>query len=227
MVDHVEINLLYRPSQTIAQCWLDEGESIVAEAGAMMGMSSNVQMRTHAGGALAGAKRLLGGESFFRNTFTAQEGEGEVLLTTPLTGDMFVAEVGEQQWNIAQQSFVASAPEVVLHPFATARGFMAGAGPLMFGTRGRGTLVLSGFGAVEAVTVDGSMVIDTGHLVAWDAALQFEIERSSPAGWLASWLSGEGLVCRFRGRGTALVQSRNPDEYGRVVGRLLSSGGGA
>ena len=36
----------------------------------MVGMSTNVQMQTQSGGLMKGLKRLFGGESFFRNTFT-------------------------------------------------------------------------------------------------------------------------------------------------------------
>jgi uncharacterized protein (AIM24 family) len=82
----MQINVLYRPSQTIAQVWLQPNESVLAESGAMMGMSTNVNIQTQSGGILKGLKRMFGGESFFRNTFTAQGGQGEVLLTTPLCG---------------------------------------------------------------------------------------------------------------------------------------------
>ena len=51
-----------------------------------------------------------------------------------------------------------------------------------------------------------------GHLVAWDARLQYEITKASDAGWIASWLSGEGLVCRFMGQGQVVR-----DKYGTVV----------
>ncbi len=73
----MQTNVLYRPSQTVAQCWLQPGESVMAESGAMMGMSTNVNMQTQSGGLLKGIKRMFGGESFFRNTFTAQQGQGE------------------------------------------------------------------------------------------------------------------------------------------------------
>jgi hypothetical protein len=94
----MQINLLYRPSQTLAQVWLAPGESVIAESGAMVGMTTNVQMQTQSGGLMSGLKRIFGGESFFRNTFTAQGGQGEVLFAPPLCGDMAVLDVGQQQW---------------------------------------------------------------------------------------------------------------------------------
>ena len=90
----MQVNLLYRPSQALAQVWLQPGEAVTAESGAMVGMSTNVQMQTQSGGLLKGLKRMFGGESFFRNTFTAGAGQGEVLFATPLCGDMAVLDVG-------------------------------------------------------------------------------------------------------------------------------------
>ena len=70
------------PDFAIIDCELDEGESIVAESGALVSMSSSVHMKTEArGGVLAEAKRkLLGGESIFQNTYTAERGPGRVML---------------------------------------------------------------------------------------------------------------------------------------------------
>ena len=58
------------------------GEQITAESGAMVSMSSTLQMKTQArGGILAAAKRsVLGGESFFQNTFTSTAAGEELML---------------------------------------------------------------------------------------------------------------------------------------------------
>jgi uncharacterized protein (AIM24 family) len=81
-------------------------------------------------------------------------------------------------------------------------------------------MIVGGFGALEAVQVDGSMVIDTGHLAAWESTLQYKVGKSG-SGWIASWLSGEGLVCHFQGQGTVYLQSRNAAEYGAAIGGML------
>ncbi len=219
----MQINVLYRPSQTVAQCWLAPSESLMAESGAMMGMSTNVNMQTQSGGLRKGLKRMFGGESFFRNTFTAGGGQGEVLLTTPLCGDMAVLEVGTQQWQIANSAFVASSATVDVQSQGNFGGmrFLSGAGMFVLGTHGHGQLIIGSFGAIEPVTVQGEMIVDTGHLVAWDANLQYEITKATKSGWIKSWLSGEGLVCHFRGHGQIFIQSRNAVEYGRTVGGML------
>jgi uncharacterized protein (AIM24 family) len=67
---------------------------------------------------------------------------------------------------------------------------------------------------------DGNLVIDTGHLVAWDATLTYSVGKSG-SGWIASYLSGEGLVCHFQGQGRIWIQTRNPTAYGQDVASLL------
>ena len=68
--------------------------------------------------------------------------------------------------------------------------------------------------------LDRFLMIDTGHLVAWDATLTYTVGKSG-SGWIASFFSGEGLACHFQGQGRIWIQTRNASEYGRAVGKLL------
>jgi uncharacterized protein (TIGR00266 family) len=146
-----------------------------------------------------------------------------VLLTTPLCGDMTVLEVGAQQWQLANSAYVGSSTTVdVATQGNFKRGrFLSGAGLFILGTQGQGQIIVGGFGAIEPVTVQGDLVVDTGHLVCWDANLQYDITKATKAGWIKSWLSGEGLVTHFKGHGQIFVQSRNAHEYGATVGAML------
>lgn len=217
----MQVNLLYRPSQSLAQVWLQPNESVMAESGAMVGMSTNVQMQTQSGGLLKGLKRMFGGESFFRNTFTAAQGQGEVLFATPLCGDMAVLDVGARQWNVQNSAFIASSAGVdVKTKSGGFKGLFSGAGLFMLETQGQGQMIIGAFGALEAIQVDGSIVIDTGHLAAWESTLKYKVGKSG-SGWIASFLSGEGLVCHFEGQGTVYLQSRNAAEYGQTIGAML------
>lgn len=219
----MQINVLHRPAQALAQVWLQPGESIVAESGAMVGMTPNVQLQTQSGGVMSGLKRMFGGESFFRNTFTAQQGNGEVLLAQALPGDMAVLEMTPQGYFVQSSAFVASSPGVNIDTkLGGFRGFFSGAGVFVLKatTQAPGQLLVGGFGGLQELVCDGNLVIDTGHLVAWDATLTYQVGKSG-SGWIASFLSGEGLVCHFRGQGRIWVQTRNPVEYGKAVGSQL------
>ncbi len=219
----MQINILYKPSQTLAQVWLAPGESVVAESGAMVGMTPNVAMQTQSGGMMSGLKRLFGGESFFRNTFTAHQGQGEVLFATPLCGDMVVVDAGQKQWCIQNSAYVACSPHVQVQTKSGGfKGFFSGAGFFILETQGQGQVVIGGFGAIEPIHVDGSMVIDTGHIVAWESTLTYQISKAG-SGWVSSFLSGEGLVCSFQGQGVVYIQSRNAAEYGQAIGAMLPS----
>ncbi len=217
----MQINVLYKPSQALAQIWLSPGESVIAESGAMVGMTPNVAMQTQSGGLMSGLKRMFGGESFFRNTFTAHQGQGEVLFATPLCGDIVVLEAGQRQWCIQNSAFVASSPSVNVETKSGGfKGFFSGAGFFVLETSGQGQVVLGAFGAIEPIHVDGGMVIDTGHIVAWESTLTYQISKAG-SGWVSSFLSGEGLVCSFQGQGIVYIQSRNAVEYGQAVGAML------
>lgn len=219
----MEIQVRYRPANSLAQVALGPGESILAESGAMVGMTTNVQIETGSGGILKGLKRLFGGESFFRNTFTSQGGPGEVLLAHALRGDMAVLNVGLDGYFVTSSCFVASSPQVKCETKTSGfRGLFSGEGLFVLRCTASvpGQMLIGAFGGIEEIMCDGSRVIDTGHLVAWDAALQYSIGKSG-SGWVASMLSGEGLVCHFQGRGRIWIQSRNPQEYGQEVGSLL------
>jgi uncharacterized protein (TIGR00266 family) len=218
----VNVEVLYRPAHSLARVELASGESVVAESGTMVGMSPSVGIETSTrGGVLAGVKRMFGGESFFLNTFTAQRGPGEVLLAPRVCGDMVVLDVGPERWMAQSSAFVASGPAVAVETgLGGFRTFFAGEGLFVLRATGSGPLVVGAFGAVEKMDVRGKLIVDTGHLVAWSADLGWRVTTAT-SGWVASFLSGEGLVCEFSGQGTVYVQTRNPAEYGPAVARLL------
>jgi uncharacterized protein (TIGR00266 family) len=221
-VPHFEI--AYQPAHSLAKVHLQPNESVVAEAGAMVGMSTNVDMQTQSqGGLMGGLKRMFGGESFFRNTFTAQNGPGEVLLAQALCGDLAVLPMTPSGFFIQNSAYVASTLDVQMETQTGGfKGFFSGAGVFVLKATSQqpGQVLVGAFGGLQELTCDGRLVIDTGHLVAWDATLDYSVGKSG-AGWIASYLSGEGRVCHFTGQGRIWIQSRNNVEYGKTVGGLL------
>jgi uncharacterized protein (TIGR00266 family) len=100
------------------------------------------------------------------------------------------------------------------------KGFFSGESLFFLEASGSGPVLMNAFGAMEAFDLDGEIIVDTGHLVAFGAGIQYEVTKAS-RGWIASYLSGEGLVLRMAGRGRIYLQSRNPKEYGQAVGAQL------
>lgn len=220
----MQIDIGYRPAQSMARISLQPNESVVAESGAMIGMSTNVNMQTQSqGGMMGGLKRMFGGESFFRNTFTAQNGPGEVLVSQTLCGDMSVLDMTPNGYFIQSASFIASTPNVNIDTKVGGfKTFFAGEGMFVLKATAAepGQVLVGAFGGIQEMQCDGNLVIDTGHLVAWDATLEYSVGKSA-SGWVASFLSGEGLVCHFRGQGRIWIQTRNPSEFGNTVGKML------
>ncbi len=220
----------------MAQIRLEAGESFVAEPGAMVGMSPHIDMQTgmansqkSKGGGLLGkiasaASRMLTGESFFQNTFTAQGKPGDLLLSHTLPGDMVMLEVPQHGLRMQSAAFVASSPGVSLDAdFGGARSFFGGEGMFLISATAQGpnqNILIGSFGGIEEMQCDGSLVIDTGHLVAWDANLSFNVQKAA-GGWISSFLSGEGLVCKFQGQGRIWMQTRHPTEFGINIGGML------
>lgn len=203
---------------------LEPGEQLVSEAGAMVRMSANIRadVTTRSrgkGGILAGLKRLAGGDSFFLSTYTADATAGEVVVAPMLMGQVYVLAVdGSRTWLCAGGSYLASSSGVELEPqWQGVKGMFSGESLFYLRTAGTGSLAVSAFGQISKVPVDGEYIVDTGHVVAFSNGLEYEITKAGSS-WIQSFLAGEGLVMRFRGRGDLLVQSHNPDAFGSEVG---------
>jgi uncharacterized protein (TIGR00266 family) len=196
-----------------ARLELAPGQSVRAEAGAMVAMSGNVDLQSQLQGGLLGAlKRMVTRESLFVSTFTAMGGAGEVILAPPVPGDVIGIELGGRALLVQSSSWLASEPEVQLDTeFAGFRGLFAGEGLFFIRASGQGTVLLSSFGAIvrRALPAGARYVVDTGHVVAFDARMPFEVRKASRRGWMRSLLSGEALVAEFTGPGEVYLQTRN------------------
>src|SRR5262245_10684245 len=90
------------------------GETVKAEAGAMVAMSSTVDIETRTqGGFMKGLRRsVLGGESFFMNTFTATGPGAELALAPSLPGDIVEWPLEGQTVYLQSGSYLASSADV-------------------------------------------------------------------------------------------------------------------
>ncbi|MBE2899633.1 TIGR00266 family protein [Methanothermobacter thermautotrophicus] len=203
--------ILHRPSFSMAHIELESGEAIKAETGAMVSMSSNIELQTETGGLLGAFKRSIGGESLFLNTFRAQ-GKGDVQLAPAYPGDVEVLETTETIY--AQSGAFMAGPEDVeidtkLGGFKT---FFAREGLFLLKIRSSGPVFLSSFGAIYSrELVNERFIVDTGHIVAFTEGLDFSVRKVG--GLKSTFLSGEGLVAEFEGTGTVYMQSRSIDSF--------------
>ena len=205
----------YGPSYALGIVSLEAGEKIQAETGAMVSMSDTIKIETGMkGGLLSGLKRsVLGGESFFMNTFEAEQA-GEVTIAPALPGDIMVLELTGQALLIQSGSFLAATPEIDIDTkWGGGRTFFSREGLFLLRCTGTGTLFLSSYGAIHLVELDAGQryVVDTGHMVAFDDTVTYDVGRVGS--WESTLLGGEGLVCKLTGPGRFYLQTRNPESF--------------
>lgn len=212
----MEHSITHRPSFALLEVDLDAGESIKAEAGAMVSHTDGIEITTHRGddGLLGAVKRtVLGEESFFQNTFTAAE-RGHVTLAPPIPGDVIRHDLNDETLYVQSGSYLAADESIAIDTdFGGAKTLFGGEGLFLLRLSGTGPTFLSSYGAIEEKTLDPGdrYVVDTGHVVAFEESLDFSVER---VGGLKSTLfSGEGLVCTFEGSGRLWLQSRSQDAF--------------
>ena len=212
----MEVEVQHRPSYALAVAHLEPNEPIQVEAGSMVGVSAGVSVETNArGGILKSlARSMLGGESFFINTYQASSQGGRVMLAPALPGDIVVRELEGQTLLVQSGSYVASSEEVdVSTKWGGAKTFFAREGLILLKVSGTGTLVLSSYGAIAEMELEAgeTFTVDTGHLVAFSEQLGFKVRR---VGGLKSTLfSGEGLVVDLTGPGRFWLQTRSEDAF--------------
>jgi uncharacterized protein (TIGR00266 family) len=212
----MEIHVQHRPSYALAVAQLEPNETIQVEAGSMVGMSASVRVETQARGGLLKslARSMLGGESFFINTYQASAQGGQILLAPALPGDIVTRRMEGETLLVQSGSYVASSEDVdVSTGWGGPKTFFAREGLILLKLSGTGTLVLSSYGAIEEMELGPgeSFTVDTGHLVAFSDRLGFQVR--SVGGLKSTLFSGEGLVVDLTGPGRFWLQTRSEDAF--------------
>ena len=205
----MEHTIQFQPSYSVLELHLEPEEEVVAEAGAMVWMSDNLELATSArGGALAGLKRAaLTGESFFQNTFRAEGGPGLLGLAPGQPGDIVAHDLIGGELLLEKGAYLASTPGLATDAdFQGLRGLF-NEGLFVLRVSGTGTLYFNGYGDIEEVAVAGTYIVDNGHAVAWEPTLDYELTRAAR---IRSFLFSDQILLRFSGQGKLWVQSRNP-----------------
>ncbi|MCI8981444.1 MAG: TIGR00266 family protein [Hungatella sp.] len=221
--------ILYQDAFPVVKCDLAQGESIKAESDAMVAMSGTLDVNGSMGGNLISgiARRVLAGESFFFQNIVASRGLGYVLLGHPIPGGIIDVDLdGSYNLRVQKDGFLAATQGIQVDTAIQnlAQGIFSREGFFVVNARGRGTVFLSSYGAIHAINLDPGeeAIVDNGHLVAWPDYMNYRIEKASN-GWISSIMSGECLVCRFRGPGTVLIQTRNPASFTQWIKKMTGS----
>jgi uncharacterized protein (TIGR00266 family) len=210
----VNIDVRGRPSYAMAWCQLEFHERVFVEREAMAAMSDHIHVAASTGGtgvARALVRQAATGESAVFTAYTAEVEGAWVAVCPKLPGDVVQVAVDPGEALVVESgSLLAYSEGVSPHlRYGGVRGVLMREGLVFIKLTGSGVGLLSAYGGIEPIPLeDGQVVVvDTGHIVAFSDSMEYQI---GPLGGVATAaLSGEGLVAKFTGPGTVLIQTRS------------------
>lgn len=211
----MKFDILYKDTFPLVDVHLENGECIKAESGAMVSMSSNINLEGKMEGGLGKAiGRMFSGEKFFFQRLTAQNGNGKVQLAPTNIGNIMHLNIQKgTEYLIQKDGFLAGSDTINIdtHVQNLTKGLFSGEGFFVLRASGYGDLFLNAFGAIHPIHLQAgeTHIVDNAHLVAWESNINYNIKMASSKGILSSFTSGEGFVTEFTGPGTIYIQTRN------------------
>lgn len=200
-------------SLPVAICTLNNGESVVSEAGAMGWMSDYIAMDTNMkGGLLGGLGRAFSGESVFLNTFTSQADNTLIAFPSSFPGRIVARELQAGETIIAQKgAFLAGTSSLSLEVAFTKKfggGLFGGEGFILQKITGPGVAFLEFDGHVEEYELQPgqTLKVDTGNVAMFESTVNYNVEMVK--GLKNIFLGGEGLfLTTLSGPGRVYLQS--------------------
>ena len=213
-----------KPSYSILKVKLNPGERVYAEPGAMVFMSSGIEVETKArGGVLKSLLRsMLAGESFFINTFHARE-PGEVWFAPSLPGDIHYVEIhGDRGLVVQDTSYLAHHGEIDLTvTWRGLRGLLAEGELVWLKLVGEGGAWITSYGGIEELELKPGerVIIDNFHFVAMDDGMNWNVRKF---GGIKSFLfGGEGFVVEVEGPGRVYIQTRSLPPFAQILAKYI------
>lgn len=230
---------IYGEDMQYVEVELDPGESVVAEAGAMMFKDPTIQLQTIFGDGrpqtrgfleklLGAGQRLLTGESLFMTVFTheGRSGKVRVAFAAPYPGTIIPLRLSSYGGTIICQkdSFLCAAKGVeisIAFQRKILTGLFGGEGFIMQKLTGDGMTFVHAGGTIREFQLKAgeTLHVDTGCVVAYTATVQFDLQK---VGGIKSMLfGGEGVFfAHLKGPGHVWLQSL---PFSRLAGRMLSA----
>ena len=208
---------------------LDRGEEVQIESGSMVYHDGNVTLEgkmntgNEGGGVLGGflkaaARSVVSGESFFITRAKGMQDKAKIAIAPDVPGAIRKLQVAPQQWRINDGAFLACDASVSyeMKRQSLGKAIFGGTGGLfVMETKGTGIMLINCYGDCQELQVNGTLVVDNTHVVAWSTTLDYEIKVASGT---FGFTTGEGLVNEFKGTGAVLIQTRNMKSF---VDRIL------
>lgn len=220
---------------------LDPGETVIAEAGAMLYMEDGIDFTARMGDGsnpkagffdkvLSAGSRLITGESLFLTHFTNQGwGKKHVAFSAPYPGTIIPLNLAQMGGRVIVQkdAFLCAALGTKISISFNRKlgaGFFGGEGFILQQLQGDGNVFIHAGGTVIERQLDNEILrVDTGCIVGFEPSVEYSIEQ---AGGLRSMVfGGEGIfLATLRGTGKVWLQSM---PIRKLIAQLSSGGGNA
>jgi uncharacterized protein (TIGR00266 family) len=166
---------------------LAQGETVIAEGGAMAAMEDTIVLTGKAkGGVLKSlARAATTGESFFMQHAIAEKGPGRILFAPGHPGEVRVVELNDDSWSLTDGAFLCAEDSLEI---ATKRNksisgsFFGGTGGFfIMNVSGTGKLCVSALGAIQEMSIPpgGELIVDSGHVVGWPSTVEMSASLST------------------------------------------------
>ena len=213
--------ITHDPAFSMLRVDMQPGETLVTEPGAMIAMSNHINLEAkltidpNAGVGdkfkavfAAVVRKFLGGESFFVSHYTTTQ-PGSVWFSPVMSGSIIHRKLEGNPITLSAGAYCGSMGNIdVGVQYGGIKGILAKEGAFFLKVSGTGDLWFNSFGGVDVIDVNGSYIVDNGHLVGYEGDLKFNL-KSAGGGLVGMFASGEGMVCEFTGQGRVYIQSRN------------------
>lgn len=218
---------------------LDPGETVIAEAGAMMYMEDGIEFDTKMGDGsnpsagffdklLSAGSRMIAGESAFITHFTNRGfGKRHVAFSAPYPGTIMPVNLAMSGNSIIVQkdAFLCAALGTRISITLNKRlgaGLLGGEGFILERLEGDGMAFLHSCGAVvERRLNNETLRVDTGCIVGFEPQIDYDIQMSGSL--KSSLFGGEGLfVATLRGTGRVWLQNM---PIRKLIGALMPNNG--
>lgn len=217
----IDFEVIGSGGQEYVEITLDPGETVIAEAGAMIYMDEGIsyEARMGDGGGFMSSlfsvgKRMIAGESAFVTHFTntAKQGRKVVAFSAPYPGSIVgldLSEVGGK-FICQRDAFLCGAYGTEIGIEFTKRigaGFFSGEGLILQNLTGDDKVILNAGGTIHQRDLNGeTLMVDTGCIVGFTPGVDYDFQMAG--GLKTALFGGEGLfLAKLSGHGTVLLQN--------------------
>ncbi len=222
-------DIRYGPAFSTVFVTLNPGEKFIAEAGAMASMDGALSMETKLAGGFFAAflKQFFAKESLFVNHFRNQTQQPlQLVLTQSTVGQIVCEELKDQALCFQPGAYIGHVGQLKLGvQWAGLTSFFAGEGLLRLRILGSGLVFFGAYGGITSREIDGELIVDSGHLVAYDPQIKMRLGLPGGGNFISGLItavtSGEGLINRVSGKGRLYLQSRSIEGFARFLAPKL------